>query len=1423
MKLRALTGLALLVTAATLVGVVAVGTAAPGAFDSATAQYPDLKTLTPRDLRFDRADVSQNGSGTMHNVLRFTNTVINDGDGPLEMRGTISPTTRQGNSVQRIFDGDGDSLDQTVGLFYWHAVHSHYHYDDWGNYQLWPKASYDAWVASGRQSGNPLDVGTKTTSCILDEEFIKTKPNTPYPGNYPLAGCSTNSQGQLIEGLSPGWGDTYDHYRFEQWIDLDQANLANGQYVLRSVTDPLNKIYESPNKADASRESVQANEAITVFTVQNGSIVDSDKPSGTLSLNNVDSKTANANVTARVIGRDDVSGVNQFRLSNNGTTWATYNYTTDGSTPTTKAWDLTNATYGGNNNDGTKTVYAQVKDVSGKWSDTFTDTIVLDRNLSTYATTVMGDSPVSFWRLSETSGTSASDATGANGGAYRNGVALGVPGLVPSDAANTAARFDGSNDSVAVPTSSSLNMTQRVSVEAWIKPDAIHATGSFASVISKPDQYALQFNGPRLEFTIMQNGARRRAQAPVDAIVAGQTYHVVGTYDGSNVRLYVNGSEVAALSLTGAITTSGNDLTIGSWNGSVELLRGTIDDVAVYSTALSASRVLAHRDAGLGAGSTVVNPPSGLVAIPSSSSRIDVQWADNSANETSFELQRATTSSFASPQTFTLAADVVKYFDTTLAPGTTYYYRVRAVGPSTSGWSNVASATTPGLPSGYAGAVQSDNPVSYWRLGETSGSQAADQKSANPGTYVNGPALGATSLVASDTANPAVGFDGLDDHVAVPDSPTLDLTNALTLEAWIKPNALPAAGGWASVVTKPESYSLQFNGSRLEFTIMQNGTRQRLQAPPGAVVAGQSYHVVATYDGTTRRLYLNGVEVASAALTGGASLTTAGLFVGSWNGFIEFLNGTVDDVAVYGSALPAARVQNHFQVGSGAGTSPVTAPSSLSATAVSTSRIDLSWTDNSSNETGFVVERDTSASFSSPATFTVGANVTSFSSTGLASGSTYYYRVKAVNGTDSSAYSNTASTATLSTVPAPSGLAATAVSGSRIDVTWTDNSSNETNFVLERSTSASFTSPTSTTLAANATSASATGLTPGTTYYFRVKATNATDASGYSNTANATTPNPVTAPSGLSAAAVSSSQVDLAWTDNSSNETSFVVERDTSASFASPTAFTVAANATTYTDTSVAASTTYYYRVKGRNATDTSPPSGTASATTPAAPPAPTGYANTVAADSPTSHWRLGETSGTAAADASGANPGTYINGAALGQPSLLGSDAVNKAVRFDGTNDYVRVANSNSLQATAPLTLEAWIKPTVVPAAGAFGSVVTKPESYTLQFNGPRLELTIMQNGNRRRLQAPSGAIVAGQTYHVVGTYDGTTTRLYINGSQVATASLAGGATSTTNPLHIGSWDGTREFFNGVIDEVAFYRSALSATRVSAHYDAGR
>jgi carboxypeptidase T len=284
---------------------------------------------------------------------------------------------------------------------------------------------------------------------------------------------------------------------------------------------------------------------------------------------------------------------------------------------------------------------------------------------------------------------------------------------------------------------------------------------------------------------------------------------------------------------------------------------------------------------------------------------------------------------------------------------------------------------------------------------------------------------------------------------------------------------------------------------------------------------------------------------------------------------------------------------------------PPAAPTNLTATAASPSQIDLSWTDNAGDETGFKIERDNGSGFTQIAT--VGAGITSYSNTGLTASTTYDYRVYAYNSYGDSDYSNTIS-ATTPAPPAPpaapTNLIASAVSSSQINLSWTDNSSDETGFLIEGCTGANCTNFAQiATVGANVTSYSNTGLAAATTYTYRVRATNLGGDSSPSNVASASTQAAATvpaAPTSLTAAAVSRSQINLAWTDNATNETGYYVERckgATCTNFSRIAA--LGANATSYQNTGVSRNTTYRYRVQAYNATGSSGYSNIAAATTP--------------------------------------------------------------------------------------------------------------------------------------------------------------------------------------------------------------------------------
>lgn len=239
---------------------------------------------------------------------------------------------------------------------------------------------------------------------------------------------------------------------------------------------------------------------------------------------------------------------------------------------------------------------------------------------------------------------------------------------------------------------------------------------------------------------------------------------------------------------------------------------------------------------------------------------------------------------------------------------------------------------------------------------------------------------------------------------------------------------------------------------------------------------------------------------------------------------------------------------------------PPPPPTGLTLTSITSQSIDLSWILGAGSSDGIRIDRKVGSAPAFSVRTTLAAGITHFQDTGLAPASQYSYRVVTFNNGGDSTPPLSGSAATLPLPPAPPSDLVVAVPAApsgrtTLDLSWRDNSDNESGYTVQRSADggANWTPlpqiPALNIAGAGGTvTASATQLTPNTTYRFRVKALNTGGASDWSATATATTlPNPPTAPTDLLVSSVAApggqNMLALSWIDRSDNEESFAVEQ----------------------------------------------------------------------------------------------------------------------------------------------------------------------------------------------------------------------------------------------------------------------------------------
>jgi hypothetical protein len=914
-----------------------------------------------------------------------------------------------------------------------------------------------------------------------------------------------------------------------------------------------------------------------------------------------------------------------------------------------------------------------------------------------YATTVLAEGPLAYWRFNETTTSPALNQVANLGslGGVANGnlileVGKGEPGMV-----GKAVRFLNEGNVVGycgtkidVPFHPALNPRGPFSFEFWAKPNLLggDATGSALACSMNPNFFT---GGNRSGWLLYMNNAGRwqfrmgtpggyagTCTATKGNAVVGQWQHMVITWDGASMAIYANGEQIGSLTLDATA--------IASWEPNTQ-------------TALRMGGTTLHGELGDGPAITA----SGMAG-----NRGYDGWLD----------------------------EVALYG--------------KALGAATIAAHHAAATTNA---AGYGAQILADGPIGYWNMDEPA--YPAPDSSALP-VAVNAGSVGADGngtnlwgVLAAQDALPYAGFgpnnkaclfDGTSGYVSLGNPQSLNFSGNITMMAWIKPGVKDffrniLAHGWQGDyqevflrLSRGEGASNYGDGNYYELGVTDNVYYDAAYFPIPEGDINNWVFLAGTYDGSFWRLYRNGNEVASLESPNGALTITNRWSIGSRSDANEnmaeghFFGGYMDEPAIFNKALSAAKIKEIYlaaqasPVISQAPSAPATMfkgdPLALSVWAEGSPTLSYLWLSNG---------------------IFLGVTTTNLNLASLDKGLSEFAVVV------TNAYGAVTSSVSINVVAAPPVIVKNPAPVWRFE---------GLPFVF---------------------SVSASGSAP-LTYQWRANGVDIPGANGptYSGTASA---------------------------DKAANY-SVKITNEAGEAISAEAALTVVN--------------------------------------------APKGYGASVLASSPTAYWRLGETSGNVAVDYVGSHNGTYFN-ALLNQTGYSSLDA-DKAVSFGGNNSYVGGISGTEINfagTNASFTLECWVKgapgqpdESTVIAKGAGSSGTTAGEQFALDVSGGLYRFFVRGGNNSLDYAAVASAGPNGTWQHVVGVYDSAdpaspAMHIYVNGALSGSASgRPAGPLPSSAPVSIGSkrlgndpnYDGS---FNGTIDEVAIYPTALAENAIAAHY----
>ncbi|HVX63177.1 MAG TPA: LamG-like jellyroll fold domain-containing protein, partial [Pirellulales bacterium] len=362
---------------------------------------------------------------------------------------------------------------------------------------------------------------------------------------------------------------------------------------------------------------------------------------------------------------------------------------------------------------------------------------------------------VAAYAFNEGAGTTLNDLAG-------NGHAGAIVNATWSTAGKFggALSFNGADALVNIPDASSLHLTTGMTLEAWVEPTA--AANEWRDVIYKGDDNyyleasALSTGAPTAGATA---GSSDASASDTRVLPTNAWSFLTETYDGTNLLLYVNGVQAAAVPLSGSLASSTNLLQIGGDSIYGQYFQGLIDNIRIYNVALTAAEIQADMNTPIAASALPPTAPTNLTATANGGT-ITLNWttSQDSTGVISYVVQREApgSTSFVPIGTTTRPT----YSDAGLSPGSLYRYQVQAIDWAgyQSAVSSAASATaqfavspniTTFLQPGQTQQFTANAPGMVWSVNGVTGGSASTGTISSTGLYAAPSSVGSYTVTGA--------------------------------------------------------------------------------------------------------------------------------------------------------------------------------------------------------------------------------------------------------------------------------------------------------------------------------------------------------------------------------------------------------------------------------------------------------------------------------------------------------------------------------------------------------------------------------------------------------------------------------------------------------------------------------------------------